>query len=93
MQLDLEGGVEGEVAVVVAAAPLAAVTAVVHVHVQGDRLLLRDGGGCRGGNGKTGGKENEKERWRGGGRREKRCRRRSRGMKDDWRPDGGGARL
>lgn len=47
VQLDLEGGVEGEVAVVVAAAPLGAVAAVVDVHVQRDRLLLRHCGSCR----------------------------------------------
>lgn len=47
MQLDLEGGVEGEVAMVVAAAPLGAVAAVVDIHVQRDRLLLRHRGSCR----------------------------------------------
>lgn len=47
VQLDLEGGVEGEVAVVVAAAPLGAVAPVVDVHVQRDRLLLRHRGRCR----------------------------------------------
>lgn len=57
MQLDLEGGVEGEVAVVVAAAPLGAVATVVHVHVQRDRLLLRDGGSWSTGRGRDGGVE------------------------------------
>lgn len=46
MELDLKGGVEGEVAVVVTAAPLHAVAAIVHVHVQGDQFLLGDSGGC-----------------------------------------------
>lgn len=40
VQLDLKGSVEGEVAVVIAAAPLGSVTAVVDVHVESDRLLL-----------------------------------------------------
>lgn len=42
VQFDLEGGVQGEVAVVITTAPLGPVAAVVHVHVQGDRLLLGD---------------------------------------------------
>ena len=45
MQLDLEGRVQREVAVVVTAAPLQPVRAVVHVHVQGHGPLLRDSGG------------------------------------------------
>lgn len=42
VQLDLKGGVEGEVAVVITAAPFSSVAAVVNIHVHGDRLLLRD---------------------------------------------------
>lgn len=51
VELDLKGGVEGEVSVVIAAAPLHAVAAVVDVHIQGDHFLLRDGGGCDGSKG------------------------------------------
>lgn len=85
VQLDLKGGVEGEVSVVVAAAPLSAVAAVVDVHVQGDRLLLRDGGSCRG---KSKNERKENKKWR-----EQRCKRRSRGMKDDWHQDAGAQSL
>lgn len=73
MQLDLEGGVEGEVAVVITAAPLGPVAAVVHVHVQSDRLLLGDCSSWRTDGGREGGgeerqtdkeaKEAEGERW------------------------------
>lgn len=45
MQLDLEGRVQREVAMVVTAAPLQSVRAVVHVHVQGHGPLLWDSGG------------------------------------------------
>lgn len=46
VQLDLKGSVQGEVAMVIAAAPLSAIAAIVHVNVQGDRLLLRHSGSC-----------------------------------------------
>ncbi|KAG9342540.1 hypothetical protein JZ751_015919 [Albula glossodonta] len=45
VELDLEGGVEGEVAVVIAAAPFRAVAAVVDIHVQRDRFLVGHAGG------------------------------------------------
>lgn len=41
VQLDFEGHVGWEVAVVIAATPFGTITAVVHVHVQSDCLLLR----------------------------------------------------
>lgn len=41
VQLDLEGHVEREVAVVIAATPFSTIAAVVHIHVQSDCLLLR----------------------------------------------------
>lgn len=67
MQLDLKGGVKGEVSVVVTAAPFRPVTAVIDIHIQGDGLLLRH----RGSWGKDGGRwretgrqrEQEKEKW------------------------------
>lgn len=46
VQLDLEGSIQGEVAMVIAAAPLGAITAIIHINVQGDRLLLRHSGSC-----------------------------------------------
>lgn len=63
VQLDLEGSVEGEIAVIITAAPFCSVTAVVNVHIQSDSLLLWD---CRSygkkkvvgdGGGETGGQE------------------------------------
>lgn len=42
VQLDLKSSVEGEVSMVITAAPFGSIAAVVNVHVQGDRLLLRD---------------------------------------------------
>lgn len=78
VQLDLEGGVEGEVAVVVAAAPLSAVAAVVDVHVQCDRLLLRHGGSCTETFRRQ---ERRKEERKGGSGGRKGCKRRSRAMK------------
>ena len=42
VQLDLKGRVEGEVAVVITAAPLTALATVVDVNVQSHRLLVWD---------------------------------------------------
>lgn len=44
VQLDLEGSIEGEVAMIIAAAPLGAVATIVNVHIQGDCLLLWNSG-------------------------------------------------
>lgn len=71
VQLDLKGSVEGEVAMVITAAPFGSVAAVVYVHVQSDRLLLRDCSswrtdGQREGGGETDRQEarkQKKERW------------------------------
>lgn len=46
MQLDLKGGVEGEVSMIIAAAPFSPVTAVVDINVQSDCLLLWDRCSC-----------------------------------------------
>lgn len=48
VELDLKGSVEGEVAVVIRAAPLHAVAAIVHIHIQSDHFLLWNSGGCGG---------------------------------------------
>lgn len=76
VQLDLKGGVEGEVSVIIAAAPFGPVAAVVDVHVQGDCLLLRDGCSCRteegAGGGETGGHgaKGKVDGWRDDGRQD-----------------------
>lgn len=44
VELDLEGRIQGEVAMIVAAAPLQSVCAVIHIHVQGHSPLLWDSG-------------------------------------------------
>lgn len=44
MELDLKGRIQGEVAMIVTAAPLQPVCAVVHVHIQGHSPLLWDSG-------------------------------------------------
>lgn len=46
VQLDLKGSVEGEVSVIITAAPFRSVTAVVNIHVQSDCLLLWDRCSC-----------------------------------------------
>lgn len=72
VQLDLKGGVEGEVSMVITAAPFGSVAAVVNVHIQSDRLLLRDCGSWRTDGGrwrdrKTGGKGSKRRHgWHNG---------------------------
>lgn len=68
VQLDLKGGIEGEVSVIITAAPLSPVTAVVDVHIQSDCLLLRDGSGWRKEGRKTRGKGSKRrgDRWHDG---------------------------
>lgn len=46
VELDLKGSVEGEVSMVIRAAPLHAVTAIVHIHIQSDHFLLWNSGSC-----------------------------------------------
>lgn len=48
VELDLKGSVEGEVSMVIRAAPLHAVTAIVHIHIQSDHFLLWNSGSCDG---------------------------------------------
>lgn len=84
MELDLKGGVQREVAVVITAAPLGAVAAIVDVHVQGGCLLFRNSGSWGGGEKEreerereiVEGKEREKRGRRGrrerGGQKERR---------------------
>lgn len=78
VQLDLEGSVEGEVSVIITAAPFGSVTAVVNVHVQSDRLLLRDCSSCR----------TEGGRWRDRRTRGKGSKRKGDGWRDG-QADGG----
>ncbi len=61
MQLNLKGRVEGEVSMIITAAPFGSVTAVVHIHVQSDGLLLRDCGSWRTDEGRVGGAEKRRQ--------------------------------
>uniref|UniRef100_A0A2D4IWK8 Uncharacterized protein n=1 Tax=Micrurus lemniscatus lemniscatus TaxID=129467 RepID=A0A2D4IWK8_MICLE len=63
VQLDLEGGTEGEVAMVVTAAPLQPVRAVVYVHVQGHRPLFWHCGSCPEKSPREGMEERRQSKW------------------------------